>query len=184
MRRLFGRKGDAMPSTYDVLKQMDMSGENLTKKINELQTKIDNLLKEIKKPENQGRQQPMKKKVMELIKKKKRFESHQNSIESTKFNYEQLSFYKDMGDAFGVLAKGSADSAPEKSDIQVVYIKDWDAKLDSPQAREDVNSIVDILTGYAVVEDDGSLDADFQELEASLANHPTSMYDLDPPPTA
>ena len=191
MDRIFGKKkkaGPPAPGLADHSASMGGRVEEMDKKILSLENELRGHKDKIKKARTPAAKQAAQRRAMEVLKRKKMYESQRDMVAGQQFNIDQASFNIESAKANvqTVAAMKSANNELKrtmKHDLRIDDVEDLADEM--AEMMEDFNEINEALaSNYATPEvDEADLDAELElledemfEEEAALGEDATPSY--------
>ncbi len=168
MHRIFGKKKEEAPSVNinDVGTKVGGRVDNLDTKIAKLEVELKGFKDKIAKTRPGAAQQNLKKRALQVLKRKKMYEQQRDNLSAQSFNIEQASFAidtaKDTMDTVSAMKSATAQLKVEHKKINIDEIED--VQDDMADMLEDMNEIQEVMGRSYGIGDD----IDESELEAEL----------------
>ncbi|EAY23207.1 hypothetical protein TVAG_185130 [Trichomonas vaginalis G3] len=179
VRHLFGRKGNPN-DINEILTGMEQKAARHEKEMQTIDNKLANIAKRLKDPSvTQHMQQILKKKGMDLLKRRKYLEQLNSKLEADQNKTIQLSLLKDTMEVQG-MAHGAVSSTAEKSNLSKVVIEDYNQmEINNADFVKEINNICDILNDISNEEENDDIDSDFFTLQTEMTTRMPSLDGLE-----
>eukprot|EP00761_Pharyngomonas_kirbyi_P011784 gb/GECH01011810.1/.p1 GENE.gb/GECH01011810.1/~~gb/GECH01011810.1/.p1 ORF type:complete len:207 (+),score=74.98 gb/GECH01011810.1/:1-621(+) len=186
MHRMFGRSAPKKqgPNLEQTSERLGARGDSVEAKINKIESELAQCKEQLKTARG-GSKQRIKQRAMQLLKQKRMYEGHRDSIYNQQFNVDQVSFtqssLKDNLDTVQTMKSAAKEMKKQYSKISVEDVeKVQDDMEDMMFDAEEIQDALGRSYGAPEVDDEDLMD-ELGELEDQMTMEDSSYLDVNIP---